>query len=200
MGYHDLAHIGDLNGDYFITIGCSFTKGSYLAYNDTWSYKLGKLLQMQHINLAFDGSSIEYQYEVIRKIRALGIDKKIFWMQTHPTRSHRWRLAPFIGDRLARTTDTAWDTPTSWMRLFDHYNLVKEQNVFLTNSWLYSSKIQLLLKEKICKKDPIYFFNEHQPIDFGDDGVHPGAESHSMLANAWYDHLTKHFGKTVYNK
>ena len=67
LGRHNLRHIGDLSKPFFVTVGCSFTKGVALDYPDTWAHKISKLFNMEHINLGFSGSSIDYQLTLINK-------------------------------------------------------------------------------------------------------------------------------------
>ena len=50
--------IEDLDkGSYFLAYGCSFTEGVGLAEDETWPYKLGKLLSMDYLNLGVGGGS-----------------------------------------------------------------------------------------------------------------------------------------------
>ena len=58
LGHHDLPHVGDLGKDFFVAVGCSYTAGAGLRYTDTWASRLGKKLNMEHINLGLDGSSV----------------------------------------------------------------------------------------------------------------------------------------------
>jgi len=201
LGLQDLPHVGDLNKDFFITVGCSFTQGSYIDYTDTWSHRLGKMLNMEHLNIAFEGSSLEYQYELIKKVSLLYPDNTILWMQTFPVRTHRWFMAPIAGDRLARKVfDKTWDDPASWRKILKYVELAKDHKVYMTNCWGYNTKIKVLLENKICNHNRNYFFNPDEPVDKGLDDVHPGKESHRILAEKWYDHLTKHFTNSFSNK
>ena len=52
----------DLDDDYVLTFGCSFTEGIGLHYNDTWSTKLGKKLNLDVFNLGMGASGVDYQY------------------------------------------------------------------------------------------------------------------------------------------
>jgi hypothetical protein len=46
----------DLNDDYILVFGCSFTEGIGLHYDDMWSTKLAKSLNMDVFNLSIGGS------------------------------------------------------------------------------------------------------------------------------------------------
>jgi hypothetical protein len=52
----------DLDDDYLLTFGCSFTEGIGLHYNDLWSTKLGKKLNLDVFNLGMGASGVDYQY------------------------------------------------------------------------------------------------------------------------------------------
>lgn len=43
--------------NYFIAYGCSFTEGVGIAEDETWPYKLGQMLSMDHLNLGVGGGS-----------------------------------------------------------------------------------------------------------------------------------------------
>lgn len=50
----------DLNEDYFITFGCSFTEGVGLFYDDMWSNKLSRELGLDVFNLAQGGTGVDF--------------------------------------------------------------------------------------------------------------------------------------------
>ena len=104
LGHHDLPHVGDLEKDFFIAVGCSYTAGAGLEYTDTWASRLGEKLNMEHINLGLDGSSFEYQYDkIVECAKILPNHKFIIWMQTHPIRSHHNKFFSHIfGDLKSR--------------------------------------------------------------------------------------------------
>jgi len=49
------------DSDYILTFGCSYSYGTGLFYEDTYSYKLSKELGLKNINLAIPGSGIKNQ-------------------------------------------------------------------------------------------------------------------------------------------
>jgi len=51
----------DLENDYLLTFGCSYTEGVGLHYNDMWSTKLAKVLNMDIFNLGQGGTSPDFQ-------------------------------------------------------------------------------------------------------------------------------------------
>jgi hypothetical protein len=51
----------DLENDYMITFGCSCTEGIGLHYEDLWSTKLGKILELDVFNLGSGGTGPDFQ-------------------------------------------------------------------------------------------------------------------------------------------
>ena len=195
LGRHDLSHVGDTGKDYFVSLGCSFTYGVGLQYEDVWCNQLANKLQWEHVNLAWPGTSIEYQYDKLVKAEKLLENAKfIIWMQSPPIRSHRILASYIIGDRLARIpVKTLWEDIDSWNKIQKFFDLSKNKKVLYTNSWHWNNKIKLLLKNKICDKNSQYFYNDDEPYDWANDGLHPGKKSHSKLANDWHAHIIEHF-------
>ena len=193
LGYHDLPHVGNLENDFFIAVGCSFTSGLALPYHHTWCHHLGEMLGMEHLNLGFPGSSLEYQYRIIKNVRKIFPDKMVLWMHTYPLRSHREVLAPIIGDSLARIQiNQTWEDSESWHKIIKYVTLGSDEKVLMTNCWGYNNKIKFLIRNKICKKNLRYFLNDEEPVDTGSDNLHPGKDSHKCLAQDWYKHITTH--------
>jgi hypothetical protein len=52
----------ELSDDYILTFGCSFTEGIGLHYDDMWSTKLGKKLNLDVFNLGMGASGVDYQF------------------------------------------------------------------------------------------------------------------------------------------
>lgn len=49
------------DSDYLLTFGCSYSYGTGLFYEDTYSHKLSQELNLKNINLAIPGSSLQIQ-------------------------------------------------------------------------------------------------------------------------------------------
>lgn len=52
----------DLNNDYILTLGCSFTEGIGLDYDDMWSTKLSKKLNLDVFNMGMGGTGVDFQF------------------------------------------------------------------------------------------------------------------------------------------
>jgi hypothetical protein len=52
----------DLNDDYILTFGCSFTEGIGLHRSDMWTTKLGKKTGLDVFNLGMGGTGVDFQF------------------------------------------------------------------------------------------------------------------------------------------
>tara|TARA_A100001011_G_scaffold167969_1_gene176722 strand:- start:1019 stop:1696 length:678 start_codon:yes stop_codon:yes gene_type:complete len=204
LGRHKLRYVGDLSKPFFITVGCSHTKGVSLSYSDTWANNIAKLFNMEHINLGFSGSSLEYQLSLItRAENILPKAKFILWMHTYPSRSHKFFLSHILGDKLCRVQKENFlfykdeieqdYNLDSWNKLKTVVEQVKNKKVFMTNCWGYNSGLKTLMHNKICKNNFKYFLNQDNWIDHAPDNAHAGIKSHAKIAQDWFTHITKHY-------
>jgi len=201
LGHHDLPHVGDLEKDFFIAVGCSYTAGAGLRYTDTWASRLGKKLNMEHINLGLDGSSFEYQYDkIIECEKIIPNHKFIIWMQTHPIRSHRNKLFSHVfGDLRSRIMINeqlfrgSSELLSQWNKVRKYVDLVKDnKKIFITNSWHWDPKLLLLLEQKICRNNTQYMLNRQEQIDTAENDSHPGPGSHGALTDDLCKHINVH--------
>ena len=196
LGHHDLPHVGDLSQPYFVTIGCSFTAGNFLEYKDTWSHKLSHKIDMEHVNLAMAGSSMDYQYNTLtRAQKILENARFMVWMHTYPTRYHLNFLRYFIGDLLARRGmggDLSYSQKTL-EKIKRFTELTKDMKVLHTNAWGYDNKTKLVLEKIICRHNRKYLLNTHEYFDRASDNEHAGPKSHETLARDIHKHITEHF-------
>ena len=204
IGRHNLPHVGDLSKPYFVAVGCSVMAGSGVAYENSWISQVGSQLDLEHINLALDGSSLEYQYhKILESEKALTDAKFILWMQSPPIRNHRMMLRKIIGDKYARVRfhDQMYRTPDvvgrTWIKLKKFYDLSCGKNIIYTNTRGWDKRLLLMLSTKIGNKDTKYFVNDNEIVDKGDDGLHPGTETHSVLANKIHTHIRTHYPELV---
>ena len=196
IGHHDLPHVGDLSKPYFITVGCSLTAGIFLDYKDTWSSKLSKKLNMEHVNLAMVGSSLDYQYHTLVKAEKILKEARfVVWMHTYTKRYHLMRFRHIIGDMLARRgqgEDLEYNEKC-FKKIEKFVELTKHKKILHTNTWGYDVKTKLALEKKVCRKNKKYILNNHPWHDFASDGYHAGPISHERMANDIHDHMTRYF-------
>jgi hypothetical protein len=196
LGHHDLPHVGDLSRPYFITVGCSLTAGIFLDYKDTWSYALSKKLNMEHINLAMVGSSLDHQYHTLIKAESILNEARfVVWMHTYTKRYHLMHLRYIIGDMLARRGQAkALEYNEKCFRKIKKFvELTKHKKILHTNTWGYDVKTKLALEKVVCRKNKKYMLNNHPWHDRASDDMHAGPISHGHLANDLYDHMTRYF-------
>jgi len=197
IGRHDLPHVGDLTKPYFVVAGCSFTAGTGLDYKNTWPSILGEKLGLQHINIALEGSSMEYQYDKISEAeKTLTEAKFIVWMQTYPVRTHRNKVLSFLlGDLKARVmiNEQLFRKPDhlmeQWNKIKKYNDLVKDKNIYIVNCWYWDKKLLHLFKHKICKNNTRCILNELMQVDDAQFDSHPGVESNKMIAEKIYSHI-----------
>ena len=196
LGRHDLPHVGDLTQPYFVTIGCSFTAGNFLEYKDTWSARLSQKLNLEHINLAMGGSSMDYQYKTLTSDQKILKDARFMvWMHTYPTRYHLNFLRHIIGDLLAQRGmggDLSY-SQKSLGKIKRFTELTKDMKVLHTNAWGYDKKTKLVLEKLICRQNRKYLLNKHEYIDRARDNTHAGPISHETLATDIHEHIMKYF-------
>lgn len=196
IGRHDLPHVGDLTQPYFVTVGCSFTAGNFLSYDDTWSSRLSQKLDLEHINLAMGGSSMDYQYNtLVRAGKILEGARFMVWMHTYPTRFHWNFLRYIIGDRLARRgmrRELSY-SQKSLEKIRRFTELTKDMKVLHTNAWGYDNKTKLVLEKMISNRNKKYLMNKHEYFDRASDNEHAGPNSHEILATDIHKHIIKYF-------
>mgnify|MGYP003644099849 CR=1 FL=1 len=195
IGARDLPHVGDLTKPYFITIGCSYSSGFTLQYQKGWCSRLADKLGLEHINLSFNGSSLEYQYEKITMAEDILKDALfVVWMQTHPFRTHKMNWRWLLGDVYSRVLyNLTSDDPRCWEKVRSFFDLVKSKKILCINSWSWDKKLKMYLDAKICKKNKQYFFNDNEVIDYSEDDYHPGPKSHTVVSDQLYNHIQTHF-------
>lgn len=197
LGTYNLPHIGEIkNKPYFITIGCSFGSGMFLKYQDTWSSILANKLNYEHINLSWEGSSLNYQYNTILKAEKLLKNAKfIIWMHTYPNRYHLTALRYVIGDKLARKglNKNLTFSKKNLNKISKFVFLTKNKKILHTNAWGYDKKTKLAIEKTICRKNKKYLLNTDEYLDRASDGEHAGPKSHKSIADKIYQHIQNNF-------
>ena len=191
-----LVHWGDINKNFFATIGCSMTYGVGVEYKNTWSNLLAEQFNMEHINLSFNGSSIEYQSRVVKLLwELLPQTKFCIWMHTFPTRSQN--LDESLSDQERRIYDhTAWKDTATWQKILDHFDKFSKANILCTNSWFYPEPYLKMLNGWF-KGENKFFVNNDDVTDFANDNKHPGKESHKKLSLDLGNHIKKFFPEWI---
>ena len=187
----ELSHWGNTSKDFFATVGCSFTYGIGVDYKDSWSNVLAKMFGMEHVNIAFPGSSIEYQRDKLDLlIKLLPSVKFCVWMMTFPTRSHADDIK--LSDEKRRMQDAIeWRDPQSLQKIVEGYEMFQQQNVLSTNVWFYPPDFTKIMKGRL-KNSTKFYVNDHKPVDLGFTS-HVGPQTHKIFAEKLYDYIKKFF-------
>ena len=195
LGHHDLPYVGDITKPFFVTVGCSHSTGLGVPYRNSWSNTIAEMFGLEHVNIAFEGSSIEYQFDRISKLDTVLPDYKfILWMHTYPVRSHNFALANVIGDSYSRIGHRILNE--EYRKSFAKVkNFVESSHkkIMITNCWGYDDALKIMIRKEICSSNPRYFFNRNDYEDRGYDNIHAGANTQQRLAKDWHDHIVKHF-------
>jgi len=189
--FRKLPYWGDTSKDFFATIGDSFTYGCGVEYEQSWSSVLAKKLSMEHINLAFPGSSIEYQSSKTELLLHLLPNVKfVVWMMTFPTRSQDPDAN--LSDVKRRMHDhSTWKDPKTLQKIVDNVDKFSKQKILITNIWYYPPPFLKIIKSKF-RNTANFFVNDQKPVDLGNPS-HVGPQSHLNVANKIYNYIETHF-------
>ena len=190
------SHWGDITKPFFVTIGCSLTENTHIEYKDCWSAVLGRKLGLEHINIAFGGSCLEYQSEKVNQMwNILPHAKFCVWMQTYPIRKRRrWK---WLGDHLARNQHVlAYEDPNTFQRQCAIIDQHMQENVLFTNCWGYDVPYMKALTVKY-KGNNKFFINTNNWIDRAGDNLHAGPRMHGEIGVQLYEHITKNFPQWI---
>ena len=109
-------NISDItDNDYLLTFGCSYSYGTGLFYEDTYSYNLSKELNLKNINLSIPGSGIkliEYNTTLfVNSFSSIKLPKYVIYQYPH---DYRVSLGLEQGNELAISTETAGHNTDRW--------------------------------------------------------------------------------------
>lgn len=121
------------NNDYILTFGCSYSYGTGLFYEDTYSYKLSKELGLKNINLSTPGSGIKVQqYNTtlfVNNFIQERLPKYVLYQYPH---DYRVTLAKHLNEKqLDITTQSAKSTDYSKNYYIDEYYLKNQGEKYL---------------------------------------------------------------------
>lgn len=193
---HRSVEISELQEDYLLFTGCSFTEGVSLAVEDTYCSLVSKALDKSFYNLAVGGSSpaitVKNLIGFLSQIKILPSAIVIQWpyFQRYYT----------VSDGLYIEHYTPACEPSilyKAMLLDDNafrYNIIERNFLldFLTNISYKGKIVEVFCQsdeelEIICKSEGLQFQTEKlrtiDHIDFGRDLGHPGSKTHRLYAD-----------------
>lgn len=175
-----------IKGNYFVALGDSFTSGYALQYPQSWPSVLSSLCGIDHINLAFTGSSIDamnQKYHLSKKINNHALHIHVL---SYPWRSTR--NIKFLGDKYNRVRYKRNMSIKDYTEKLKYtLEKFKDDNIFFSNVWGYPNELNIACRY-FEKKYPKFIFNNLDMIDQTDDG-HAGPISQEKLAQKLYDRI-----------
>lgn len=194
---HRSVEISELQEDYLLFTGCSFTEGVSLAVEDIYCSLISKALDKSFYNLAVGGSSpaitVKNLIGFLSQIEIFPSAIIIQWpyFQRYYT----------VSDGLYIEHYTPACEPSQLYRamLIDdnafRYNIIERNFLldFITNIGYNGKIVEMFIGQSddeleiICKSEGLQFQTEKlrtiDPIDFGRDLGHPGAKTHRLYAD-----------------
>ena len=167
-------------GNSIIFLGCSYTEGVGVRYQDTMANVVSKKLNLDGINLAVGGGANDTSFRIanywIEKLKpSIVVFQPTEW----------WRLETFCKDHIPKRCSLSKTESHSYhtLRFYLHY-LKYDENLKLNYD-----KNRLAI-EQICQNNRIKFIQTYDgdlrdwsKPDVGRDRAHPGVKSHQHMAD-----------------
>jgi hypothetical protein len=166
-------------GNSIIFLGCSFTEGVGVRYQDTMANVVSKRLNLDGINLSVGGGANDTSFRLANYwIEKLKPSIVVF----QPTEVSR--LETFCDDHIPRLCLPSPAFSEDWLSCYYKNYILNDENFKLNYD-----KNRLAI-EQICQNNRIKFIQtydgdlRHWPIDdFGRDLAHPGVKSHQYMSD-----------------
>lgn len=177
-GYRGNEDLNDvIKSDYIVCIGCSFTFGVGLEYEQTWPYKLSKKLNKKLLNLGWPGASQQYVGWQIKNILDNFTNKNIFV------------LIPPLG-REMHLNDKSF---TNYNH--DEFKILFNQD----NDGLRLAELNDFILKTICNHYNIPFLysydyglpDDEEWLPKAKDNMHFGEKWHEFISNKFYEKIKK---------
>ena len=111
-------------------LGCSFTFGTGVHIEDTWTYKLGEFLNFPTINAGLPGSGVMTQFRALLYLSSLFEIRNIFHIHSlYHSRYEWWEEGKYVYDKVNLNYIKNYKDPFSRV-LFNSENLTFLHNTF----------------------------------------------------------------------
>ena len=175
--------------NYFVALGDSFTCGYQMAsYEQTWVSLLSDKTGLGHVNLAWNGASIEATLRFLDY--SLNVDKTKLHivMLPYPWRSESWLW--FKGERNRRIKDTSLNAQQCAAKIRKALKKYRRENVLFTTTWGYTMDVVLAL-QMIDSYYENFMLNKGEWLDRALDGEHghAGPLTHGALAHELHNFI-----------
>ena len=126
--------------DYFVALGDSFTCGFQMeSYSQTWASQLTDRRDIGHVNLAWNGASIEATCRFLNKSISVDPQRLHIVMLPYPWRSESWQF--WKGERNRRIKDTQEHSGLCAMKVGRALDCYKHENVVFTTTWGWTNEV-----------------------------------------------------------
>jgi len=167
----------------FVALGDSFTWGEALDYKDTWPSQLSSKTGWGHINVAWNGSSIENMCRKLDKCLGINPYRLHICMLTYPWRSEKKNF--FLGERRRRIKNTNLNDAQMFRKIEKTIYKYKSKPVVFTNVWGYPDTLKACVRNLSFAKSN-FILNNIDYLDRAQDDAHAGPESHQALTEKLY--------------
>lgn len=173
--------------DYFVTVGDSFTCGYQMKhYTECWVQKLSEKTGLGHVNLAWNGASIEATCRFLDKSLKIDNTKLHIVVLSYPWRSESNQI--WKGERNRRIKDNQITTDECVAKITSTLERYKNERIVFSNVWGYTNEI----KDPLRKLDyENFMLNDQEWLDRALDGEHghAGPLTHSALAHELHNFI-----------
>ena len=167
--------------DYFVALGDSFTCGFQMKhYRESWVQKLSEKTDLGHVNISWNGASIEATCRFLDKSLSIDSSKLHIVMLPYPWRTES--IFVFKGERNRRIKDSVITTDECVNKVISTLQKYKNKRVVFSNTWGWTNEILDELK-KIKYEN--FIINLGDWLDRALDGEHghAGPKTHDALVN-----------------
>ena len=165
--------------DYFVTLGDSFTCGYQMKhYKQCWVQKLSDKTNIGHVNLSWNGASIEATCRFIDKSLRIDDTKLHIVMLPYPWRTES--ILVFKGERNRRIKDSGISVDECVDKITCTLQKYKNKRIVFSNTWGYTNE----LKDELKKiKYENFMLNDGDWLDRALDGEHghAGPKTHDQF-------------------
>lgn len=165
--------------DYFVTMGDSFTCGYQMKhYRECWVQKLSENTGLGHVNLAWNGASIEATCRFLNRSLDIDSSKLHIVMLPYPWRTESFAL--WKGDRNRRIKDTGLTTNECIDKIVSTIKKYANERVVFSNAWGLPNEIKDVLALFKYKN---FMLNKEEWLDRALDGEHghAGPKTHDVF-------------------
>jgi len=165
--------------DYFVALGDSFTCGYQMKhYRDCWVQKLSDKTNLGHVNISWNGASIEATCRFLDKSLRIDDSKLHIVMLPYPWRTES--ILVFKGERNRRIKDSQITIEECVKKITCTLKRYENKRVIFSNVWGYTDELKDPLRKLDYKN---FMLNDQEWLDRAMDGKqgHAGPKTHDVF-------------------